>query len=311
MVEVKEAPSLPSDRLSLTDNSVFRGSGYVYRKGIAGLSITEVPFATIRTTPLMPFFYNKPIENPTDPTQPPTEFVKDEVPRLEYYPLSYVELAMRPPNHLYEVDDALFAAVNRGPTDLPKWETRYFPKGSLDEAVWNQALEILGVKPPLEIKSQTSRLSLRQFTPTIARDVFDLIDRNRGHLSQFGDETAEKYPSYESLLESIVNPKNPKRLRFAMRNSEGAVVGSINLTPDSDNPKKGEVGYYLGSEYQGMGFAADATKLLSEFAFAKLGYTEIYAKIHPDNKGSQKVVAKAGYKETGTKDGDLLFTRVK
>lgn len=288
MVEIKEAPSLPPDRLTLTDNNVFRGSGYVYRKGKTGLSIAEVQFDALKKKQLIPFFYNKPVENPDDLSLPPKEFVKDETSRQDYYPLAYVELAMRPPNHLYEVDDAIFTAVNRGTDELPKWETRYFPKGCIDEEVWTRALEILGVTPPIEVKSKSGQISLRQFTPVIARDVFDLIDRNRDHLSQFGDETSQKYPTYESLLGSIVNPKNPKRLRFAVRDVDEEVVGSINLTPDGDNPQKGEVGYYLGSEHRGKGFATEATRLLSEFAITQLGYSELYAKVHTGNTGSQK-----------------------
>ena len=60
-------------------------------------------------------------------------------------------------------------------------------------------------------------ISLRQFSPADTNAIFELIDRNRGHLSQFGDETAAKYPTGKSVLDIITNPKNPGKLRFGMR----------------------------------------------------------------------------------------------
>ncbi len=181
---------------------------------------------------------------------------------------------------------------------------------SLEES--NQEGGLVSPSKALEIKSLGKRIVLRQFTPEDAKEIFELIDRNRGHLSQFGDDTSEKYPTYESVLASIVRPKNPKRLRFAIRTAgTGGFLGSINLTPDEDNPQRGEVGYYMGSEHQGKGLATEATKMLCDDAFGELGYTELYAKIHPENKASQKVVIKTGFTQTGTVEEDLLFSRTK
>lgn len=176
----------------------------------------------------------------------------------------------------------------------------------------NQETEITTPLIPLEIKSASGRIVLWQFTPEDAREIFELIDRNRGHLSQFGDDTAQKYPTYEAVLKSILQPKNPKRLRFAIRTLEhGELVGSINLTPDADNPQRGEIGCYMGSEYQRRGFATEATRMISEFAFGELGYRELYAKVHPENVVSQRVLTKTAFVKTGLKDGDLIFSRVK
>jgi hypothetical protein len=38
-----------------------------------------------------------------------------------------------------------------------------------------------------------SRLRLRTFTVEDSQQIFDLIDRNRAHLSQFRDGTAREY----------------------------------------------------------------------------------------------------------------------
>jgi hypothetical protein len=144
MTELKEIPGLPADIVTFSDG-IFAGAGYIFRSKENVLVTEEVKFQTPQKRPLDPFYYNKPIENPNDPFKSPTKFVKDEEPREGYYPLSLVEQALRPPNHLYEIDDALLAGVNRGTDEVPQWETRYFPKSSLDPEVWKQALDILEI----------------------------------------------------------------------------------------------------------------------------------------------------------------------
>jgi len=161
----------------------------------------------------------------------------------------------------------------------------------------------------LEIRASNYREYLNQFGSEDAQEIFDLIDTSRPHLSQHEDVTASKYPDKESVLQSITEPKNPNKLRFAVRNEAGTLVGSINLTPDDENPTKAEIGYYLGVEHTGHGYMTEALRLLTEYAFNKLGYVELFGDVHPDNNASARVLEKAGYSHSGyADDGDLVFT---
>ncbi len=56
---------------------------------------------------------------------------------------------------------------------------------------------------PIEIASSDGEVVLRQFTLEDAEEIFKLIDGNREHLSQFGDDTAGKYPTLDSVRESL------------------------------------------------------------------------------------------------------------
>lgn len=163
------------------------------------------------------------------------------------------------------------------------------------------------IRKPIEILVGSTGMRLKQFAASDSQAVFELIDRNRSHLSQFGDTTAEKYKTIESVEESISNPKNPDRLRFGIWDN-GVLVGSVNLTPDDDDKTKGEIGYYLGSEFTGKGYMIKAVTTLTEFAIKNLGYKEIYGKVHEDNIGSQKVLLKSGFVENDSADEDLVFT---
>lgn len=161
---------------------------------------------------------------------------------------------------------------------------------------------------PLEIVSSDGEVLLRQYTPDDAAEAFALIDRNRDHLSHFGDTTAEKYQTVEDMLRSITHPSNPDRLRFGIRNKAGEYVGSINLTPDQDNRTRGEIGYYLGREFTGQKITERAVEALAAAAFSQLGYNELYGEVAEGNIASQKVLQKARFTPVGVHDGKVTLT---
>ncbi len=162
---------------------------------------------------------------------------------------------------------------------------------------------------PIEIVTINSPISLRQLTLNDVDELFALIDRNRDWLSQFGDETASKYPTREKLKESIINPSNPDRLRFTIRNEDGIVVGSINLTTDPKNKKKAEIGYYLGEEFTGKGYATKAIELLTDFGFNQLNYELIYAKVTKGNNSSISALKRAGYLEAAEENDEVIYSK--
>ncbi len=159
----------------------------------------------------------------------------------------------------------------------------------------------------LEITSPSGRIVLRQFSLADVDDVFALIDASREHLSQYGDVTAGKYQTSENVAESMRSPKNPQRLRFAIRAEDDKYVGSINLTPDEGNPTSGEIGIYLGAETTDHGYATEATTTLSDYAFTDLGYELVYALVHPDNAPSARVLERAVYTHERDEEGERVF----
>jgi hypothetical protein len=127
-----------TDRISF-DGKFFSGTAWVFEPD--GITLREINFTVRQPNILTPFKYNKPIENPADPSASPIKYIEDVVPRENVYPIAFVKSAKRPPNHLHEVDDAILSAVYI--EDKNEWQTRYFPKKSLDESVWQEAMELL------------------------------------------------------------------------------------------------------------------------------------------------------------------------
>lgn len=57
----------------------------------------------------------------------------------------------------------------------------------------------------------------------------------------------------------------------------------------------GEIGYWLGEPFWGNGYATQAVKLLTRFAFEDLNLIRIFAGVFESNLPSMKVLEKAGY----------------
>lgn len=166
---------------------------------------------------------------------------------------------------------------------------------------------------PIEISGAQGGMQLRQLMLADAAELFALIDTNREHLSQLGDITAEKYPDLASVEASILPVEQASKLRFAIRDGNGALVGTVNLSPQTNKPNQMEIGYYIGQEYGGRGYATEAVGILCDWAYKERGLSRIFANAHPDNIASQKVLEKAGFERLTepAENADVVFEKLR
>lgn len=82
--------------------------------------------------------------------------------------------------------------------------------------------------------------------------------------------------------------------------STGTLIGIIGVLPEEINGKECiGVGYILGKEYWGRGYAIEASRAWLAYAFDTLNAGEVIADIRPENTASRKVVEKLGMKIVG------------
>lgn len=78
----------------------------------------------------------------------------------------------------------------------------------------------------------------------------------------------------------------------------GEIVGSIilQLLPDHQgNPTSDyEIGWHLGYDHWGKGYATEAAQRVLEYGFQELNLSIIYAVAHPDNLASVRVTQRLG-----------------
>ena len=77
---------------------------------------------------------------------------------------------------------------------------------------------------------------------------------------------------------------------------EGKAVGGIGLHLQEDVRKKNaELGYWLAEPYWGKGIITKAISEMVEFGFKNFDIDRIFARPYGTNKGSQRVLEKAGF----------------
>jgi len=142
----------------------------------------------------------------------------------------------------------------------------------------------------LEIEIEPG-LSLRKVTPQDSEVMFVLIDKNTAHLSQFGDNTAEKYPTLESVRQRNTH-EFPNEHRFGIWD-QGIFVGFVKVTKGSS--EMFEIGYWQGEEFCGKGYMTKAVIALTQYAVDSLGAKVLFGRVAKENAASIKVLERADY----------------
>jgi RimJ/RimL family protein N-acetyltransferase len=108
-----------------------------------------------------------------------------------------------------------------------------------------------------------------------------------GEAEKFIDHSTERYRRNEAYTFAIVE-----------RESNG-FIGTIDIRLEGQNKGDGEIGYWIGREFQGKGYATEATKSLLAFAVDHLQLERIIANVLEDNAASISVLKKCGMRFKG------------
>ncbi|MDR0314827.1 MAG: GNAT family N-acetyltransferase [Oscillospiraceae bacterium] len=115
----------------------------------------------------------------------------------------------------------------------------------------------------------------------------------------------------EEYIDMCANADKTKSLCRCV-DVNGGAVGSIGVfLLDDVYCKSAEIGYWLSQDYWGMGIMTKAVSEICEIAFKELDIVRIQACVFGFNKGSMKVLSKAGFdlegilKKSIYKDGQI------
>jgi RimJ/RimL family protein N-acetyltransferase len=146
---------------------------------------------------------------------------------------------------------------------------------------------------------ETSRLNLTIIGEHSVKDVFDTLNyRETAEMISFltWPMTLEQAEGWCKIaIEGI--PKG-KYLYIAHEKEKGRPVGCICLVEEQD-PKRGEIGYWVANPWQGKGIASEMIQAMIDLGFGKLGFSTIVAKIAAHNPSSLGAVKKFGFQPNG------------
>ncbi len=172
----------------------------------------------------------------------------------------------------------------------------------------NRLPELERLQPSrIVLRSSEDTIELKQLVHGDAVDYFALVDADRAHLSQYQDVTAQKYPTVESVEESIERGI-PGNFRFGIWEDEH-MIGLIKLARGIDGSY--ETGSWISSYQAGNHYAHRAREIALNFAFGPLKAKKVTSKIVVGNEASRKSVERSGYQLVEEKNGEWHYELTK
>lgn len=145
----------------------------------------------------------------------------------------------------------------------------------------------------------------------------DLSDATEEYVNWLNDEEVNQFLEVrfaEHTPEGLKNDiekisKDPNTLFLAMiRKDTQRHIGNIKLGPIDWNHRVGDIGIMIGDKSSwGRGYAREAIKLLSDYAFNILKLHKLEAGAYENNIGSIKAFLKVGFSEEGRKRKRFRF----
>ncbi|MEN3134901.1 MULTISPECIES: GNAT family N-acetyltransferase [Bacillus cereus group] len=152
----------------------------------------------------------------------------------------------------------------------------------------------------MAIKLESERLCIEPFTNDDAfrikelandKELADILGLPHPYELKFAQDWVDMQP--ELIRQGIEYP-----LGIISKESR-EIVGTITLRIDKNN-NRGELGYWIGQDYWGKGFASEAVNRIIHFGFIELGLNKIWASAISRNRSSIKVLEKSGLRKEGT-----------
>ena len=153
----------------------------------------------------------------------------------------------------------------------------------------------------MDVTLETARLVLRPLRPEDA----PTIARLAGHREIADTTLSIPHPySVEQAQEWIAThsaPQNPTtQMVFGITTrADGQLIGTMGLREIDTQHCHAEMGFWIGMEWWGNGYATEAAKAVVRYGFAELKLNRIYAQHMVRNPASGRVLAKIGMKGEG------------
>ncbi|WEV51406.1 GNAT family protein [Lactobacillus sp. ESL0731] len=138
--------------------------------------------------------------------------------------------------------------------------------------------------------------------------ILDLIAKDREELGRWlpWAETTKTVDDEANFIEMVREQMANYQMLALVIMVNGQVAGMLDLHNISRKDQCGEIGYWLGSAFQGQGIMTVAVKRLVKLAFTKMDFHRIDLMADHENKPSRAVAKHAGLEHVA-----LLRAKVK
>jgi [ribosomal protein S5]-alanine N-acetyltransferase len=160
----------------------------------------------------------------------------------------------------------------------------------------------------MSVRLETERLVLRALRPDDAQTVARLAGRREiAHTTSSIPHPYSVRQAQEWIAIHAGQQDASKETAFGVTmKADGQLIGVVGLREIDTEHSQAEMGFWIGVEWWGNGYAAEAAKTVIAYAFQELKLNRIYAHHMVRNPASGRVLEKIGMKREG-----LLRQRVR
>ena len=152
-------------------------------------------------------------------------------------------------------------------------------------------------------------ISLELLSEENSLDVYSFEKENREYFERNLPPRPANYFELEAFKEItrelLREQENHDVYMHLIRDTQGVMVGRINLSVLGKDRKTAELGYRIGENVSNLGYASEAVKLVLEKAFTTYGFNRIIAGTAIGNLASQRVLLKNGFTFSRVIENDL------
>ncbi len=148
---------------------------------------------------------------------------------------------------------------------------------------------------------ETERLMLTTAALSDAEDVVELFSAPEASANTLTLPYPYSLADAHEFVERVrVGVEADVKITFVIRRRVDRVaVGTIGITIEPEH-ERAELGYIIGREHWGNGYATEACTLVIAYAFDTLGLHKVTAAWFTDNPASGRVLEKLGFENEGT-----------
>lgn len=155
--------------------------------------------------------------------------------------------------------------------------------------------------PMAHLPLATERLLLRPYAPDDSAEIARLL--NDAEMARFLMVIPHPFVEFDArtLVKAAWRRLTGGRgfdLLITVRDGGGKPVGSVGIGLH-DEGRRGELGFWIGREYWGRGYAGEAARRMVVFAAETLRVPVLTGTVAVDNEASLAVMARLGFVETG------------
>jgi len=158
----------------------------------------------------------------------------------------------------------------------------------------------------------TERLILRSLTYNDIQDIIEIVSHpSVARITTNIKANESEVRKYIDKQKSYQPFEKDKYYDLAIeRKEDGKVVGLLGLM--CEDHKQGLIGWALGVDYRGNGYATEGARALMMYGFSELNLHRIYAKTSSINTASWKVMERVGmrkeahFREAEFRDGQWI-----